>query len=290
MSKMYDIAIIGSGPAGIQAAINATIRKKNIIIFGNKNLSQKLVKAHRIDNYLGFYGKSGVELKDIFLEHLNAMNIQITEEKVTAIYENGESFMLAAASEMFESRKIILACGVELTKSIENELEFLGQGVSYCATCDAPLYKGKRVIVVGYCEESIHEANYIAEIAAEVLFVPVNLNTDQLDSKITLVKGIPLSIEGERSATRLVLKDQTLECDGLFILRNSVEPTQLMLGIETDGAHIVVNRKMETNIAGVYAAGDCIGKPYQYIKAAGEGQTAALNAVDELDKENAKRK
>lgn len=290
MSKMYDIAIIGSGPAGIQAAINATIRKKNIIIFGNKNLSQKLVKAHRIDNYLGFYGKSGVELKDIFLEHLNAMNIEITEEKVTAIYENGESFMLAAASEMFEARKIILACGVELTKSIENELEFLGQGVSYCATCDAPLYKGKRVIVVGYCEESIHEANYIAEIAAEVLFVPVNLNTDQLDSKITLVKGIPLSIEGERSATRLVLKDQTLECDGLFILRNSVEPTQLMMGIETDGAHIVVNRKMETNIAGVYAAGDCIGKPYQYIKAAGEGQTAALNAVDELDKENAKRK
>lgn len=290
MNEMYDIAIIGSGPAGIQAAINATIRKKRIILFGSKNLSQKLVKAHRIDNYLGFFGKTGVELKDIFVEHLNAMNIQITEDKVTAIYENGDNFMLAAASHMVEARKIILACGVELTKSIENELEFLGQGVSYCATCDAPLYQGKKVIVVGYSEESIHEANYIAEIAAHVIFVPMNLATEELDPKIEIVKGIPRSIEGEKSATTLVLKDQTLECDGLFILRNSVEPTQLMMGIETDGPHIVVNRKMETNIKGVYAAGDCIGKPYQYIKAAGEGQTAALNAVDELDKENAKKK
>lgn len=290
MNEMYDIAIIGSGPAGIQAAINATIRKKRIILFGSKNLSQKLVKAHRIDNYLGFFGKTGVELKDIFVEHLNAMNIQITEDKVTAIYENGDNFMLAAASHMVEARKIILACGVELTKSIENELEFLGQGVSYCATCDAPLYQGKKVIVVGYSEESIHEANYIAEIAAHVIFVPMNLATEELDPKIEIVKGIPKSIEGEKSATTLVLKDQTLECDGLFILRNSVEPTQLMMGIETDGPHIVVNRRMETNIKGVYAAGDCIGKPYQYIKAAGEGQTAALNAVDELDKENAKKK
>ncbi len=290
MSEMYDIAIIGSGVAGLQAAVNATIRKKKILIFGSKHLSNKLTKAHRIDNYLGFYGKSGEELAEAFANHAAAMGIEIKEEKITAVYPNGDSFMLAGAGNMYEARKVILASGVELTRSIEHETDFLGMGVSYCATCDAPLYKGRSVIVVGYSEESIHEANYIAEIADIVTFVPVNVKTDELDSKIKIVKDIPLRIEGEQSATRLVLKNQTLEADGMFILRNSVEPSQLVSGLVMEDNHIKVNRQMETNIHGLFAAGDCTGKPYQYMKAAGEGHVAGLSAVDQLDKENAARK
>ena len=287
MNELYDIAIIGSGVAGLQAAINATIRKKNIIVFGNKNLSTKLVKSHRIDNYLGFYGKSGSEIAQAFQEHIQAMNIEITEEKITAVYPNGDSFMLAGAGNMYEARKVILASGVELTRSIENEADFLGMGVSYCATCDAPLYKGRSVVVVGYSEESIHEANYIAEIAEHVDFVPVNVKTDDLKSSINIVKDVPLRIEGEQSATRLVLKNQTLNTDGIFVLRDSVEPSQLVNGLEIEDGHIKVNRQMETNFHGLFAAGDCTGKPYQYMKAAGEGHVAGLSAVDQIDKENA---
>ena len=288
MSEMYDIAIVGSGPAGLEAAINATIRNKKIILFGSKNISSKLVKAHRVDNYLGFYGLTGAQIKEHFAKHLEAMNIQIHDEKVTAIYENGTTFMLAAATSMVEARKVILASGVELSKSIENEIEFLGRGVSYCATCDAPLYKGRKVIVVGYSEESIDEANYINEIAEHVVFIPMNIKTDALNKDIEIIKGAPLSIEGEASATSLILRDQSVSCDGIFILRNSVEPSQLMMGIKMDGSHIEVNAQMETSIPGVYAAGDIVGKPYQYMKAAGQGQIAALHAVDTIDKENRK--
>lgn len=282
--ELFDIAIIGSGPAGIEAAVNAVIRNKKIIIFGNKNLSPKLTKAHRIDNYLGFYQQSGEMIKNAFVNHLEAMNIQITEEKVNMIYPNGDTFMIGGSPNMYLAKKIILATGVELSKSIENEIEFLGRGVSYCATCDAPLYKDREVVVVGYSEESIHEANYLSEIAAKVTFIPVRVGVDGLNESIEIMKSSPLKIEGEQTASKLILKEGEITFDGLFILRDSVEPSQLMMGIEMEGSHIKVNRKMETNIPGVYAAGDCVGKPYQYMKAAGEGQVAALNCVEELDK------
>ena len=116
MNERYDIAIIGSGPAGISAALNAKIRNKRFIIFGSKEISTKLVKAHKINNYLGFYGESGVEIRDEFANHLKAMDIEITEEKVNNIYSMGDYFTLMVNDKMYEATSIILATGVNFGK------------------------------------------------------------------------------------------------------------------------------------------------------------------------------
>ena len=147
--ERYDIAIVGSGPAGLSAALNAKIRNKKFIIFGNKNLTNKLVKAPKVNNYLGFYGMNGEEIKNKFQEHLDAMNINITYERVNNIYAMGDYFALMVNKKMYEAKTLILATGMEYTKAIKGELEFLGRGVGYCATCDAPLYKNKVVTILG---------------------------------------------------------------------------------------------------------------------------------------------
>ena len=163
----YDIAIVGSGPAGLSAAVNAKIRNKNIILFGNENLSNKLSVAPSIDNYLGFYDISGVELADKFKEHIENLGIEINTSKITNIYAMGEYFALMSGQEYFEAKTVILATGVQYGKPIKGEEEFLGRGVGYCATCDAPLYKDKRVAIIGYNKESEEEANFLNEIASK---------------------------------------------------------------------------------------------------------------------------
>ena len=126
----YDIAIIGSGPAGLSAAVNAKIRNKSFIIFGNKTLSNKIEKAPSIDNYLGLYNISGGELKERFENHINAMDIEIDEHKITNVYAMGDYFALTSGSEMFEATTVIIAIGTDSAKSIEGEDTFLGRGVS----------------------------------------------------------------------------------------------------------------------------------------------------------------
>ena len=123
----YDIAIIGSGPAGLSAAINAKIRNKSLILFGNDNLSTKLTKAASIDNYLGFHEIAGEDLKDKFIEHIDKMEISITNKRINNIYAMGEYFTLLCGSEMFEATTVILTTGVEYTKPIKGEEEFLGK-------------------------------------------------------------------------------------------------------------------------------------------------------------------
>ena len=168
MSERYDIAIVGSGPAGLSAALNAKIRNKKFIIFGNKNLTNKLVKAPKINNYLGFYGITGEGVKERFQEHLQAMDIEITEERINSIYAMGKYFALMANDKTFEAKSVILATGIEYTRPIKGEEEYLGKGVGYCATCDAPLYKGKVVTIIGHNKEAEEEANYVSELAGEV--------------------------------------------------------------------------------------------------------------------------
>ena len=137
----YDIAIVGSGPAGLSAEVNAKIRNKKIILFGNENLSNKLQKAPEINNYLGFYEISGEELKDKFKNHVDSMGIEITNHKITNIYAMGDYFALISGENMFEAITVILATGIQYGKPIKGEEEYLGRGVGYCATCDAPLYR-----------------------------------------------------------------------------------------------------------------------------------------------------
>lgn len=283
MSKRYDIAIVGSGPAGLSAALNAKIRNKDFIIFGNKNLTSKIVKAPKINNYLGFYGLSGEDLKERFQEHLNAMNIEITEERINSIYAMGEYFALMANDKTFEAKSVILATGIEFTKPIKGEEEYLGRGVGYCATCDAPLYKGKTVVIIGHNKEAEDETNYVSEIAGKVYYVPMYKGKYNLNDNITLVEDKPLEVIGDLKIKKLVLQNSEIETNGVFILKDSISPGQLVPGLKIEDEHIVVDRLMTTNIKGCFAAGDCVGKPYQYIKAAGEGNIASLSAVKYLD-------
>lgn len=283
MSNRYDIAIVGTGPAGLSAAINAKIRNKNIILFGTRNLSNKVMKAPKVNNYLGLPKVTGEELKDTFLSHIDDMNIKITEERINNIYAMGKYFNLMANDKVYEASTVILATGVEFRAPLKGELEYLGRGVGYCATCDAPLYRGKKVTVIGYNKESIEETNFISEIVSEVNFVPMIKGDLNLKDNINIIKSRPISIEGHRKVKKLVLDDGEIDTDGVFLLKDSIAPGQLVPGLEMEQQYIKVNRKMETNIKGLYAAGDIIGKPYQYIKSAGEGQVAALNAVSYLD-------
>ncbi|MBU5336888.1 NAD(P)/FAD-dependent oxidoreductase [Intestinibacter bartlettii] len=286
----YDIAIIGSGPAGLSAAVNAKIRNKSFIIFGNKTLSNKIEKAPSIDNYLGLYNISGGELKERFENHINAMDIEIDEHKITNVYAMGDYFALTSGSEMFEATTVIIAIGTDSAKSIEGEDTFLGRGVSYCATCDAPLYKGKNVCVLGYNEEAIHEANFLNEIASKTYFVPmrntIKKDLSSIDEKIEILEKKPTSIEGEMLVNKLNFQDESLDIDGVFIIKDSMSPKNLVPGLELDGQHIKVDANMKTNIAGLFACGDCVGRPYSYLKSAGQGLTAALNAVDYLAKKD----
>ena len=168
MSDRIDIAIIGSGPAGVSAALNASIRKKTYKIFGSKEISQKLLKAHKVNNYLGFYGKSGLEIRDEFAKHLESMDIDITEDKINNIYSMGDYFALMGTNNNYEAKTVILATGVNFGKPLKGEEEFLGRGVGYCATCDAPLYKDKVVTIISYNKHEESEANFIAQVASKI--------------------------------------------------------------------------------------------------------------------------
>ncbi len=290
MGERYDIAILGSGPAGLSAAINAKARNKNLILFGSKELSGKLVKAHEVNNYLGFYGKSGQEMAQAFQEHIKAMDIQVTEEKITNVYAMGDYYALATKDGMYEADAIILASGVVFGKPFPGEKELLGSGVSYCATCDAMFYKGKKAAVLGYNKKDEEEADFLAQVADKVYYIPTYKEEVQVDEKIDVIEDTAIAIKGDTAVTALELKKQELPVDGVFILRESVAADQLVPGLEVDGSHVVVDRTMATNLPGCFAAGDIVGPPYQYIKAAGEGNVAALSAVSYLDKKRREKR
>lgn len=285
--ERYDIAIVGSGVAGLSAAVNAKIRNKKFIIFGNDELSNKLVKAPEINNYLGLYGITGEELKNKMRDHLNQMNIEVNNDKINVIYAMGQYFSLMGREIMYESKTVIVATGIEFGKQIIGEEEYLGKGVSYCATCDAPLYKGKDVIVVAYDEKAIEEAKYLCEIVNKLYYIPLYKGDVQLPSNAEVVVKTPKEIKKEDIKMIVDFENEELKADGIFVLRESISPSNLVPGLEVIENHINVKRDMSTNLDGLFAAGDCTGKPYQYMKASGEGQVAALSAVSYLNKTSA---
>ena len=260
--ERYDLAIIGSGPAGVSAALNAKIRKKNFIIFGSKELSNKLTKAEKINNYLGFYGKSGAQIRDEFIKHMESMDISITEEKINNIYAMGDYFTLMANDKMYEASAIILATGVNFGRPFKGEEELLGKGVGYCATCDAPLYKDKIVTIIAYNKHEEDEVNFISTIASKVYYIPMYKEKVEVDEKVQIINDIPVEIIGKERVEKLILKNSEIETDGIFILRDSVSPSQLVPGLELDENNVKVDRKMTTNLQGCFAAGDKIGRAH----------------------------
>ena len=290
----YDTAIIGTGPAGLSAAINLRLHNKSILWLGASNLSTKVEKSEKIANYPGMGYISGSDLIEKFRSHANEMGLEITEQMVTAIMSGGDFYMLSAGSDVYMAKTILLAVGAAAAKGFEGEEEMLGRGVSYCATCDGFLYKGKTIAVFCGDERFEHEIDYLAELADTVyVYAAYNggkygrngaIPAGESDSgkKIILPKPIK-KVFGEMKVSGIVLTDNTsVSIDGLFCLRNSIAPATLLKDLELDGAHIIVNRAMETNLSGVYAAGDCTGRPYQIAKSVGEGNIAAHSIVEYL--------
>ncbi|MCR4594696.1 MAG: NAD(P)/FAD-dependent oxidoreductase [Clostridiales bacterium] len=278
----YDIAVIGTGPAGISAAITAKIRNKNVILLGPDSLSDKLTKAHRIDNYPGLPEISGDDFAEKLKDQTGRLGIEITDKKVAAVYALGDYFSIQADNDIIEASSVIIASGIVQDKALAGEEEYLGRGVSYCATCDGRLYKGKTVAVLGYNESSAEEAEYLSEIVSEVLFFPQGKGKVPEKDNIRVINEKPLEIKGAMKAEKLVSDKAEYDIDCVFILRDAIRPANLIPGVETDGPHIKVNLNMETNIKGLFACGDIAGRPYQYVKAAGQGNVAAISAVKYL--------
>lgn len=285
---MLDIAIIGAGPAGLSAAITGVIRNKKVKVFGNPPSTSYIYKAENVNNYLGMPGITGKAMMDHFIQHARECGVVIQQAKVIEVFPMGKSYMLNVENEFIEARTVILANGISKSKVLEGENEFLGRGVSYCATCDGPLYRGKGVVVIGDSAHAEEDANYLAEVCDKVYYVPLYKTIQHLDDRIEVTRVKPVRIIGEQIVSGLEHNEGTLEVNGVFIIKESIPPTKLLSGLALEDKGIKVNRNMETNLPGVFAAGDCTGKPFQVAKAVGEGNIAVLQAVsylNTLDKE-----
>jgi len=277
--KIHDIAIVGCGPAGLSAALNVKIRNLDFVLLGVDFCTPKLYKAEEVNNYLGFHNISGQELRKNYLNHIKEMGIEIIQGKVDNIYNQGDFFTLISRDTTYNAYSIILAVGVSNTKYLPGEEDLLGSGVSYCATCDGALYRGKDVAVVTYTDEGIEEAEYLAELVENVYFIPQYEFAGEFEAdNITIIKENVTKINGEMKVDNLVLANSIIELDGVFIFREVTPPDKLLYGLDIENKHIKVNEQMETTLPGVYAAGDCTGIPYQLSRAVGQGQIAGLNA------------
>ena len=281
--ERVDIAIIGTGPAGVSAALTATNRNKSVLLLGSREMSEKVAKAHEIRNYPGIPMVKGSDLAAAFRDHLDRAGIAITEKRVGAVYAMGDYFALQIGEEMAEARAVILATGVVQANPLPGEKELLGRGVSYCATCDAPLYRGKTAAVIGYSPREEAEAAFLSEVCSEVSYFPMYKEETSLPEKVRVIREKVTGIAQEDGRRIVQTEKGTYAADGVFVLREAVTPDTLVPGLEAEGPHVRVNRKMETSLPGVFACGDLTGTPYQYIKAAGEGNVAAISAAAYID-------
>ena len=280
---MYDCIIIGTGPAGLSAALNLKTYKKSFVWFGSKSLSDKVRKAKKITNYPGFPELTGQELFAHFEDHIQSAGLEITEKTVTNVMSAGNYYMVLADNEIYEAKTLILAMGVMTAKLLKGEDELLGRGVSYCATCDGMFYKDKEIAVLCNDPKYEHEVEYLADLAAKVTYFPLFSDSQVKKENVTISKDFPVEVNGIDRVTGLTLKSgEILSVDGVFCLRNAIALSKLIPELEIENGHIVVDRAQKTNLPGCFAAGDCTGRPYQYTKAVGEGNVAAHSCISYL--------
>ena len=275
---MFDIAVVGAGPAGLSAAINARKREKSVVVIGNR--TGWLSRAESVDNYPGLPGISGPELLDAMYDQAQAMGAGLRGGVVHQIIPMGESFALGLGADFVEAKRVILCTGAKQPKLLPGEAELLGRGVSYCGTCDGMLYRGKNVAVIAESEEAVHEANFLSTLCAGVTYFGA---PDEALNQSVAVKGAkPEAVLGDVRVSGLRAGGEEYEFDGIFIFREAMALSSLLPGLERDGAFIRTDRQMRTSVEGVYAAGDCTGLPLQVAKAVGEGCVAALAAAQTI--------
>ena len=275
---MYDIAVIGAGPAGYSAAINARKRGKSVIVIGQN--TGWLSRAERIDNYPGMPGVSGQQMLAVMAQQAGDMGAELRHGVVHQMIDMGESFALSLGADFVQAKSVILATGAKQPRLLPGEERLLGRGVSYCGTCDGMLYRGKRVAVIGAGPEAVSEANFLMSLCQAVAYF--GKADGALDARIEVRPETVTEITGQMRADGLVAGGENMPFDGVFIFREAMALSSLLPGLEMDGAFIRVDRQMRTNVPGVFAAGDCTGLPLQVAKAVGEGCIAALACAQEL--------
>ncbi len=259
----YDIVIVGGGPAGLSAAVNAAARGKTCAVLTNDRRLNPLFRARVVDNYLGMRGLSGGEM-------LDRMHAEVLPFE--------DKFLVGLGDTLVEGKRVILATGAMAGTPLPGEAALVGQGVSYCATCDGMLYRGKTAVVTGNAADLREEANFLQGIGVRVTVI-TRQELDGLDPGIGHRTARSMAIQGDGRLEGFVADGEQIPCDVVFVLREVMAPDALVPGLELDGRFVKVNRRQETNIPGLYAAGDCTGKPLQIAKAVGEGLIAAQEAA-----------
>ena len=275
----YDVAVVGGGPAGLSAAINVLARNKTVLVVGNDYQESPLYRAERVDNYLGLPGLSGPELLERCHRHAEEMGASFRRGRVLNIMRTGGGCYLGIGSDVEEAKAVVLATGVAQGKKFPGEETLLGRGVSYCATCDGMLYRNRPVAVVGLSPDAPEEANFLKGLGCRVTYIS-GKRPKNLDEDIPCVQATRVEILGDQTVTGLRAGDRELSCDGVFLLRHAIAPADLLPELKLKEGYVVVDRNMQTNLPGVFAAGDCTGLPLQMAKAVGEGLVAGQRAAE----------
>jgi thioredoxin reductase (NADPH) len=291
---LYDVVIIGAGPAGLQAAINAVRKKATVLVLGRTDRSS-LHRAH-IENYLCVEGvREGAELLAIGLEQIKGFGAEYAPEDILAVEPAGDTFTVQVESgKSIKASSLIFATGTSRKKlKVKGEKELVGKGVSYCVDCDANFYRNAKVIVVGNESAAVDGALTLLGYASEVHLVTKELSVSEELQKKLSGSGVTVhketwvtEIQGEKSVEAVLLENgQRLEVEGVFIELGAKGALELAtaIGVQLDSetfTHIDCNKKQQTNIPGVYAAGDIAGQPYQMAKAVGEGCVAGWEAAN----------
>lgn len=260
----YDVLVIGGGPAGLSAAINARARGRSVLVVSNPLEENPLWKAEQVDNHLGMPKMTGAEMLRSFRRHTEEAGVEFRSGKVLSAMQMDGIWYVSIESDMENARALVLAAGVARGKKFPGEEAFLGRGVSYCATCDGMLYRGRNVAVLGYSDTARKEADFLSGIGCSVTY---------FDRPKKCV------ICGSNAVESVTCDGETVAADGVFLLRPTMAPTDLFPGLAVEKGYVTVDRKMNTNLPGLFAAGDCTGGPLQVSKAVGEGLIAGQSAA-----------
>jgi len=294
---VYDVIIVGGGPAGLTAALYTARHNLRTLVLEGRKTGGRALEAHRIDNYPGFPdGVNGRDLMEKMIQQALRFGAEIRNETVVGLSDFGGQKMINTRMGFYQAKSVVVATGVSRKSlSVPGENEFKGRGVSYCGVCDGPFFRDKTVAIVGSGHEAVHDIEVLSETAAKVYAIPggkgysedfPELTRIRDDSKVEFIMGADVKEIGGSDFVEYVALDgadqERLSLDGVFIILEHV-PTAGILreaGVSTDGGGcIVVDDDMETNIKGVFAAGDCTCEGMQIVTAAGMGAKAALSAM-----------
>ena len=299
---MYDTIIIGSGPAGLSAAVYAKRAELNFIVVEKEYLGTgQIAESERVDNYLGLYGESGFDLGEKFRAHAEALGTEFAEGEVSEIIpdENGYKIKLSDG-KIFDTKTVIYAAGASHRKlNIKGEAEFSGKGVSYCAVCDGAFYKGKIVAVIGGGDTALGDALYISEVAEKVYLIHRRNEFragKSLQSRVAekknieqVLEAVPIEIIGEKRVEQLKIRhknaEETLSVDGVFVAVGTTPESSVLNGLAelTNNGYVIANEDCKTSAKGIFAAGDVRTKLLrQVITAASDGANAVYSVEQYL--------